>query len=62
MHAKASSSRATVKGTDKSVRAAETKAGAKTVRLSNLERTRLESFRALMKKYGGKCSFANYVD
>jgi hypothetical protein len=58
MPAKAASTRTTAKVAGKSVRAAGAKPRAKTVRLSKLEAERLESFKALMAKYAGKCSFA----
>jgi len=44
----------------KAIRAESTKPRAKKPRLSKLEAERLESFKALMKKYEGKCSFAGF--
>jgi hypothetical protein len=60
MPTKAASTRVTAKVAGKSVRTAGAKPRAKTVRLSKLEAKRLESFKALMLKYGGKGSFAGY--
>lgn len=58
MPAKAASARVTAKIAAKSVRAAGAKPRAKKARMSKLEAERLESFKALMAKYAGKCSFA----
>jgi len=58
MPAKTASNRVTAKVSSKSVRATGAKSGAKKVRLSNLEAKRLEQFKALMKKYEGKLTFA----
>ena len=44
----------------KSVRANTAKPRKGKVRMSKLELERLESFKALMEKYRGKCSFAGY--
>jgi hypothetical protein len=60
MPAKTASARVTSKVAGKFVRAAGTKPCARKARVSRLEAKRLESFKALMKKYGGKCSFAGY--
>ncbi len=60
MPAKTASARVTSKVAGKSFRAAGTKPRARKARVSRLEAKRLESFKALMKKYGGKCSFAGY--
>jgi hypothetical protein len=42
----------------KPIRAAAAKPRTKSPRMSKLEARHLESFKALMKKYGGKLSFA----
>ena len=42
----------------KSASANGTKSGVKKARMSKLEAKRLESFKALIAKYAGKCSFA----
>jgi hypothetical protein len=60
MPAKAASARVTAKIAAKSVRANGAKPRAKAVRLSKLEARRLESFKSLMAKYGGKLAFAGY--
>ena len=58
MPARAVSTRVNAKVAGKAVRAAGTTPRAKTTRLSKLEAKRLESFKTLMLKYGGKGSFA----
>ena len=44
----------------KAVRAVSAKPRTKKPRLSKLEAERVESFKALMEKYAGKCSFAGF--
>jgi hypothetical protein len=60
MPAKGASARVTAKVAAKSVRITGGKSGARKTRLPKLEAKRLESFKALMEKYGGKCSFAGF--
>jgi len=60
MPAKAASTRVTAKVASKSVRTTGAKAAARKVRLSKLEAKRLEQFKALMEKYGGKATFAGF--
>ena len=60
MPAKATSTRVTSKIAGKSVGAADATPRAKAARMSRLEAKRLQSFKALMKKFGGKLSFAGF--
>jgi hypothetical protein len=58
MPAKAASARVTANVAGKSVSATGAEPRLKKARMSKLEAKRLESFKALMKKFGGKGSFA----
>jgi predicted nucleotidyltransferase len=58
--AKSASTRVSAKTSAKSVRASVPEPRRKKVRMSKLEAERLESFKALMKKYGGKLTFAGF--
>ena len=58
MPAKAASARVTANVAGKSALAAGAKPRVKEAHMSKLESKRLESFKALMAKYAGKCSFA----
>lgn len=58
MPSKTASTRVNSKVAAKSVRAASAKPRAKEPRMSKIEAERLEKFKALMLKYGGKLSFA----
>jgi hypothetical protein len=56
--AKSASTRVNAKTAAKSVRAASAKLRAKKPRMTKIEAERLEHFKALMKRFGGKGSFA----
>jgi len=58
MAAKTASKRVKSGVVAKAVRAVSTKPRTKKPRLSKLEAERLKSFKALMEKYAGTCSFA----
>ena len=60
MAAKVASTRVSDKLAAKSVRAGGAKPRAKKTPLSKLEARRLESFKTLMEKYGGKGSFSGF--
>lgn len=60
MPAKTASARVTTIVAAKSVRKAGAKPRAKKARMSKLEAKRLESFKALMLKFGGMGMFAGY--
>jgi hypothetical protein len=60
MPAKAASARVPAKVAAKSVRVTGGKPRAKKAQMSKLEAKRLESFKALVMKYGGKLQFAGY--
>ena len=60
MPAKSTSARATSKVAVTSVHAPAAKTRAKSPRMSKPEARGSQSFKALMKKYGGKCTFAGY--
>jgi hypothetical protein len=60
MPAKTASTRVGAKVAAKSLSAGGAKPRTDRVRMSKLEAKRLESFKALMEKYGGKGSFAGY--
>jgi hypothetical protein len=60
MPAKSTSSRNTAKSAPKPAHAAAAKPRANAVRMSKLEAKRLETFKALTKKFGGRCSFAAF--
>jgi len=58
MPAKVASARVSANVVGKSASATGMKSGVKKARMSRLEAKRLESFKALIAKYAGKCSFA----
>jgi hypothetical protein len=58
MPAESTSGRVEAKVTAKSVRADATGPRIRKLRMSKLELKKLESFKALMRKYGGKGTFA----
>jgi hypothetical protein len=60
--AKSASTRVSAKTSAKSVRASVPEPRRKKVRMSKLEANRLAHFKALMKKFGGKGSFAGFDD
>ena len=60
MSARSASEKVGAKVAAKAVRANGTKRRAKKIRMSRLESRRLEDFKALMLKYGGKGVFAGY--